>query len=169
MKIELPTPAATRNFGKWLSTRLERGVVISLEGPIGVGKTTLIKGIAEGLKVSEQLTSPTFILFRLLPVTAKNKAQIKWLVHADAYRIKKPSELFDAGLDDYLHDPNTVSIIEWGNKLKGYYVPNLVHVRMNIGSRTEPRSVVFPEKFFGVPDAKFLASIMRSEKHKKPR
>ncbi len=158
MKIELKNPHATRAFGKWLSTRLTRGMVVSLEGPLAAGKTTMIQGVAEGFKISHQLTSPTFILFRLLPITAKNKARIKWLVHADAYRIKKPEELFDAGLDDYLHDPHTVTIIEWGNKLKGYFVPNIVRIVMKIGAGETDRTVTFPEKIFGIPDERVFVA-----------
>jgi len=159
MQIELKNPATTRAFGKWLSTRLAAGMVISLEGPLGAGKTTMIQGAAQGLKIPQQLTSPTFILFRLLPVSAKNRARIKWLVHADAYRIKKPAEIFDAGLDDYLHDPSTVTIIEWGDKLAGYYVPHLVRIKIKMGAGQKTRKVIFPEKILGVPSERDLAVV----------
>ena len=123
MKTNLSNLQDTKHFADFVARKLMPGDVISLEGNLGAGKTTLLQFIASALGISKQTTSPTFILFRVLPLV-KSKRGIKWLVHGDAYRVQRQEELTEAGLNDYLQDPHTVTIIEWGNN-----VPNILPKR----------------------------------------
>jgi len=126
---KIDTPQSMRLFGRQLANKLKAGQVVSLEGPLGAGKTTLMQGIVEGLGITKKITSPTFVLFRVLPLK-KTQRGIKWLVHGDAYRLKKPQEMIQAGLNDYLADPQTVTVIEWGDKLKKILPPRTLHIKI---------------------------------------
>jgi tRNA threonylcarbamoyladenosine biosynthesis protein TsaE len=140
MKITLKNATETRALGKKIAARLRPGMVVSLEGPLGAGKTTLLQGIAQGLGIRQTMTSPTFILFRVLPVKGRS---IKWLVHGDAYRIKRPAEMIEAGLHDYLNDPETVTIIEWGDQIKKV-LKRPVRIKLSPTKEGDNRIVMLP-------------------------
>lgn len=91
---------------------LEGGEVIELVGDVGAGKTTLVRGIAEGLGVDETVQSPSFTISRLYE--AKNDLR---LAHYDFYRIDTPGIMADE-LMESVGDDKTVSIIEWADTVK---------------------------------------------------
>jgi tRNA threonylcarbamoyladenosine biosynthesis protein TsaE len=82
--------------------------IVSLEGPLGAGKTHFVKGIALAMGLDDEVTSPTFTLLQSYGSSEKR------LHHADFYRLQSEAEAFDLGLDDYFAEGLT--IIEWGNK-----------------------------------------------------
>ena len=87
----LETLETTRELGRLLARELPRGAILLLSGPLGAGKTSLVQGLAEGLGITEPITSPTFALAQHYP---QGKPQ---LVHIDLYRLEQPSsadELF---------------------------------------------------------------------------
>lgn len=108
------TAKQTEALGKKLAGVLKGGEVIALQGNLGTGKTTFVKGLAHALKFKQTITSPTFVLFK---VYNNNNKKINQLVHVDCYRVGG-LEIKKAGLDDYLYDPHTVVIIEWSDKIK---------------------------------------------------
>lgn len=97
---------------------MKGGEVIGLSGELGSGKTVFVKGLAEGLKIQEPITSPTFILLREYPSASKSKPLN--LVHIDLYRIREEKEVETIGLSDYLGKPDKVCVIEWPEKAKSY-------------------------------------------------
>ncbi len=101
------TMTAARNF----AGRLRGGEIICLRGDLGAGKTTWVKGLAEGLGVSknESVTSPTFALMHRYPCRIP-------LYHFDCYRIHAPQELQDIGFEEFVHEPGAVSCVEWPEK-----------------------------------------------------
>ncbi len=103
-------------FGKNLATKLNGGDILLLVGELGAGKTTLVKGLATGLKIQFEITSPTFTLMNTYPVDSN---KIKTLVHIDTYRLKDEEELLEIGVEDYLGKTDTVCIIEWPEKIAG--------------------------------------------------
>ncbi|HET9181176.1 MAG TPA: tRNA (adenosine(37)-N6)-threonylcarbamoyltransferase complex ATPase subunit type 1 TsaE [Candidatus Angelobacter sp.] len=105
----------TTDLGRQLADELKPGSVVLLRGDLGAGKTTMVKGIAEGFNAAkaEAVTSPTFTLiheYRGLEVT---------LYHIDLYRIDTQRELDTLALDD-LMEPNTILLIEWGEKFERF-------------------------------------------------
>lgn len=106
IEITCPTADDTRAFGRRLAASLRSGDVLLLKGDLGAGKTVLAGGIAEGLGVEEQVTSPTFVLVRwydgLMP-----------FVHADVYRLGSSAEIEDLDLPDEALDG--VLAVEWGD------------------------------------------------------
>ena len=106
----------TFNFSKNFSKKITGGLVLGLTGNLGAGKTVFTKGIALGLGIKKTITSPTFVLMKVYPV--KRRRQIKFLVHIDAYRIKSARDLAAIGAAEYLDRPDTVTVIEWADKIK---------------------------------------------------
>ncbi|UMP02111.1 tRNA (adenosine(37)-N6)-threonylcarbamoyltransferase complex ATPase subunit type 1 TsaE [Amycolatopsis sp. EV170708-02-1] len=109
MNFAFPTPESTMDFGRELGRSLRAGDLVLLSGPLGAGKTTLTRGIADGLGVGGRVSSPTFVLARVHPAGAAGVA----LVHVDAYRLGGDlSQLDDLDLDTELE--RSALVVEWG-------------------------------------------------------
>ena len=100
--------AATEAAAERLSAHLRRGDLLRLEGPLGAGKTTFVRGLARGLGSSGDVMSPTFQLVRLYPGPLP-------LAHADLYRLERAAELAELGFDELLDEG--VLVVEWGDRL----------------------------------------------------
>lgn len=98
-------------YGKKLGASLEAPVVLELLGDVGAGKTTLTRGIANGLGVTEAITSPSFTISK--EYLGKNYR----LVHYDFYRLADPG-IMSEDLDEAISDPNTITIVEWGESIR---------------------------------------------------
>ena len=108
MNLLLKSPAATRRLGLKLGAAIEPGDFIALTGDLGAGKTVLVKAIAEGAKVPEPATSPTFALVNVY----RGRIQLQ---HLDLYRLTGPAELFALGFDDLLAEA-AATVCEWAEK-----------------------------------------------------
>ena len=106
------SPDETIAFGRKLAATLNSGAIVALAGDLGAGKTQLVKGIASGLGVAQEVTSPTFTLIHEYP---GGKFP---LYHIDLYRLDSPDEVLKIGLDEYL-DSRGVTVIEWADKFAG--------------------------------------------------
>jgi len=105
------SPEETFEFGKEFAAKLAPGDVLALSGDLGAGKTHFVKGLAVGLGIEAEATSPTFTLIHeytggRLP-----------LFHIDLYRLEEPEEALNIGLDEYL-DSKGVTAIEWADKFE---------------------------------------------------
>ena len=103
----------TIRVGRELASTLKDLRMIILHGDLGAGKTTLVKGIAEGLNAATQdeVTSPTFTLIH------EYRGPDVTLYHVDLYRIETQRELDTLGLDELFADEGNLVLIEWGEKL----------------------------------------------------
>lgn len=107
-----------KEFARKTASELKGGDIVGLVGELGAGKTTFTKYLAEALGVAEDIKSPTFILFREYAAGPAAAARgIRKLVHADAYRIEDEDELWSIGFDDLITDPETVTVVEWSDRL----------------------------------------------------
>lgn len=107
--VELATPEEAMEFGRALGQRLRVGDVVLLSGPLGAGKTTMTRGIAEGMGVSGRVSSPTFVLARSHRAGDRGVA----LLHVDAYRLGGDlAQLDDLDLDTDLE--SAAVVVEWG-------------------------------------------------------
>ncbi len=107
----------TKAIGKAIAADISSGALICLHGDLGAGKTTLVKGIAEGLGIANEITSPTFTLMNVYDVRNPQNANVHKIVHIDTYRLKDAAELIAIGVEDYLGEPGVVTIIEWPEKI----------------------------------------------------
>src|SRR5450755_1402025 len=107
-------------LGRELASTLKDARIVILRGDLGAGKTTLVKGIAEGLQAASQedVTSPTFTLIHEFHGPEVN------LYHVDLYRIETEKELATLGLDELFAEEGNLVLLEWGEKF-----PRLVKER----------------------------------------
>jgi len=117
--------AETFEFGRQLAEKLQAGDVLALTGELGSGKTCLVKGIAAGLGVTQEVTSPTFTIIH------EYRGGRLPLVHVDLYRLDKLSEAVNIGIEDYLNGPG-VTVIEWAERIESLLPANTPHVRLSI-------------------------------------
>lgn len=110
MTLSLATAADMEALGERIGGLCHGGEIIALRGGLAAGKTTLTKGIARGLGIAEEVTSPTFTLVNdysgRLP-----------LHHMDAYRLSSAAEFEGLGSDELLSD-GSVSVIEWSERVE---------------------------------------------------
>ncbi len=106
----------TIELGKKIAGDLRGGEIIAVEGPLGAGKTTLVKGIAEGLGVADtsEVRSPTFVLLRTYEGRTSSGAVS--IHHLDAYRLRDGADFDDLGGRDLLGN-DTVLIVEWADRV----------------------------------------------------
>ena len=101
------SPEDTLALGEAWGREAQRGWVIGLSGDLGAGKTQLVKGLARGLDSTARVHSPTFALLN------EYGGGRLTLFHLDLYRLNHPEDVFAAGLEEYLLDPEGVTVVEW--------------------------------------------------------
>lgn len=110
------TPAEMEEIGIDLASVLSDGMIVSLVGALGSGKTTLTKGIAKGLLIVDVIVSPSYMIAR------RYDGRLS-LHHIDAYRLTSLEELLEAGLGEVLPPDVGVSVVEWPDR-----IPTLVEI-----------------------------------------
>lgn len=120
------SPEETVDLGVRLARRLPHPCLLVLQGELGSGKTTLVKGIVSGLGIARQedVTSPSFTLVHEYGTDRK-------IYHADLYRVEGAREQMTLGLEDLLEQEDTL-IVEWGEKLIDHDVDVQVRIRMEL-------------------------------------
>ncbi len=123
--ILLPTPEETEAFGRSLAAQLRPGDVIALFGDLGAGKTTLTRGLLQGLGLEGDVASPTF------PIVQSYEELDPPVWHVDLYRIEDPEEALELGLDEARAD--AALVVEWPERLG----PALWHDALQLCLATE--------------------------------
>jgi tRNA threonylcarbamoyladenosine biosynthesis protein TsaE len=124
----LPDEAATLALGALLGAQLPQSVqpavVVYLEGDLGAGKTTLVRGLLRKVGAGETAKSPTYTLVEPYVISGLN------LYHFDFYRFSVPEEFLDAGLDEYFSDSG-LCLVEWPDRAQPYLPAADLHVRLS--------------------------------------
>lgn len=113
-KIENLHKVAEDILNKIKSIKSNTATVVTLEGDLGTGKTTLTQELALILGVKENVISPTFVIMKKYKV--KDKI-FQYLIHIDAYRLNKASELVNLGWEEILKDKTNLIILEWPSRV----------------------------------------------------
>ena len=108
MDLVSSSAAETERAGMLLGERLHAGDVVLLTGELGAGKTTYVRGTAQGTGSRAPVASPTFQLVRIYPGRVQ-------LAHVDLYRVESSAELRDLGLEDLAQ--HGAVVVEWGDRL----------------------------------------------------
>jgi tRNA threonylcarbamoyladenosine biosynthesis protein TsaE len=122
----------TREFGLEFAKRLKAGDIVALIGDLGTGKTTLTKYIAEGLGVTDRITSPTFTI-----VSEYHTGRLP-LYHFDVYRLESSEELFETGAEEYF-DAGGVCIIEWADQIAEILPDDTICIFLEYGEKEGER------------------------------
>ncbi|MDT3728292.1 tRNA (adenosine(37)-N6)-threonylcarbamoyltransferase complex ATPase subunit type 1 TsaE [Streptomyces sp. DSM 41972] len=125
-ELTVTSPEQMRDLGRRLAKLLRAGDLVLLSGELGAGKTTLTRGLGEGLGVRGAVTSPTFVIARVHPSLGDGPP----LVHVDAYRLPGGlDEMEDLDLDVSL--PESVVVVEWGEGKVEELTEDRLHVSIH--------------------------------------
>jgi tRNA threonylcarbamoyl adenosine modification protein YjeE len=144
MEFQIQDPEQMHQLGLAIAKVLKSGDLLLLNGPLGAGKTTLTRGIGEGLGASGTVQSPTFVLARTHRTAVGPK-----LVHVDAYRLNSALELDDLDIDF----ANSIVVVEWARDYIDGIAEHWLLVDINRDSEDESRLVTisgFGQRWEGV-------------------
>ena len=113
----------TIEYARNLALQAKPGDVYCLDGDLGVGKTVFAKGFAEGLGITEPITSPTFTIMNIY-----EEGRLP-LYHYDVYRIEDESEMDELGYEEYFFGEG-VCLIEWAKQIEDVIPENAVHIEI---------------------------------------
>lgn len=129
-------PAQTKALGRRLAQALGPGDTLALCGDLGSGKTTFVQGVARGLKITEAVTSPTFVLVREYPGRLP-------IYHIDLFRLDRLEDLETIGYDEVVAGQG-VTLIEWAQKMPASLPPDHVELAFEIAGETARRITAIP-------------------------
>ena len=104
----------TQALGRKLAALLPLGSVVALTGDLGCGKTVISRGIARGLGITEPVTSPTFTVAQ-----EYHWGKDSYLYHLDMYRISDENAALAFGIDEFLFNPQAITLVEWPERIAG--------------------------------------------------
>ncbi|MDO8470336.1 MAG: tRNA (adenosine(37)-N6)-threonylcarbamoyltransferase complex ATPase subunit type 1 TsaE [bacterium] len=141
MRYQTKSPRETQQIAGRLAKKIARqkpgkeAVVVGLIGDLGAGKTTFVQGFARALGIRRRMVSPTFTIMRRYRIPRrriKKRAPGSYyqlpisyyqhLVHVDAYRVHKPSELKVIKFESWLRDPAAIVLVEWADLIEKKYL-----------------------------------------------
>ncbi len=120
-------------FGLRLARNLKVGDLVLLTGPLGAGKTTLTRGVGEGLNTIGTVSSPTFVIAR----THQRENGEAPLVHVDAYRLSSPAEFDDLDIDL----ERSITLVEWGRGFTNDLAESWLDIEIDRSSADDERIV----------------------------
>ena len=120
-------------FGLRLARNLKVGDLVLLTGPLGAGKTTLTRGVGEGLNTIGTVSSPTFVIAR----THQRENGEAPLVHVDAYRLSSPAEFDDLDIDL----ERSITLVEWGRGFTNDLAESWLDIEIDRSSADHERIV----------------------------
>ena len=122
----------TEAIGREMAQRLAPGAVVAFTGDLGAGKTAFVRGMAQGLGISQRVTSPTFTIVN------EYEGGTLPLFHFDMYRLRDADDLFDIGWEDFLRRGG-VCAVEWSETIQEALEPDTIYVDIRRGAETNQR------------------------------
>lgn len=143
MSVVIKTIEELFSFARDFTLKLEPkkgATIIALDGDLGAGKTAFVKKVAEFLAIEEELTSPTFVIQKEYIV--QKHSFFKKLIHIDAYRLEKSSDLEYLGWEENIQNPENIICIEWPSEVEGINMPEKIQVSIEIQSDKSRRITI---------------------------
>ncbi len=123
MKIITKNYEETQQAGELLAKEIKKTpLVVALEGDLGAGKTTFIQGMARGMGIKEQITSPTFVIMKRYGLSDG------FFYHLDCYRLNSSKDVLDLGFKEIIR-PGNIIVIEWAEKIKDILPENTLWLK----------------------------------------
>jgi len=116
------------DFGQKFAEKIQTPQVIELVGDVGAGKTTFVRGLAQGLKIKEPVISPSFTISKSYAFQKDGAEKI--LTHYDFYRLPEPG-LMSEDLDESISNPDAVTIVEWADSVQDFLPENRIKIQIN--------------------------------------
>ena len=127
------SPAETRQAGARLAAELDPEAVVALHGGLGSGKTTFVQGLAAGLGLEDEVTSPTFALIHEYGRPAR-------LFHLDCYREPSIDRWIGLGVSEYFA-AGAIAVVEWPDTIAGLLPPETLHLHFDLGPTPAERLI----------------------------
>lgn len=145
ISIESHSERQTMSFAATLAQSLRAGDVVTLDGPLGSGKTAFVRGLASGLGLDAgAVSSPTFVICQEYTGSGGAGDSLT-LVHIDAYRLSGPEELETIGWSELLHDRDAVIAIEWPSRIAAALPEQRIDITFeHLGSESREITLVAP-------------------------
>ncbi|MEK7139014.1 MAG: tRNA (adenosine(37)-N6)-threonylcarbamoyltransferase complex ATPase subunit type 1 TsaE [Patescibacteria group bacterium] len=126
----------TRKIARDLALRVvkvKNPVTIALEGELGAGKTTFVKGFAKALGIKTKIKSPTFTLMKKYPVKLMGLSayELTSLIHLDCYRVRDHRDLATLDLKSIFNSPENIVLIEWPERVSKILPKKLIRVHID--------------------------------------
>jgi len=139
IKYTIKTLADTKKLAKKIANQLKGGEVIGFTGNLGAGKTTFIQFLAKALGVKQVVNSPTFNIIKIYPINPipLKKVGVWSLIHIDAYRLNSAEELKALGVEEFVDNPKTITVIEWMDKVKEVLPKNMMVIKISLKKNKE--------------------------------
>jgi len=151
------SPSQTQSLAKKLAivilreerkeNRGQKAFLVGLEGDLGGGKTTFLKGFAQVFGIKEKVLSPTFVVMRKFQLNNLKVLQFNNFYHIDCYRIEKPEEILTLGFKKIISNPKNIVCIEWADKIKKILPKKTLWIKFEIKNK-EQRKITF--SFFNI-------------------
>lgn len=155
MKVVTSSGYQTIELGKRFARILGTKDVVLLEGDLGGGKTTFVKGILKGFNSFQEVLSPSFTLVR------EYKVKPCRIYHIDLYRIDKLRDVFSLGIEDYLYGQGCITLVEWGEKLESI-LPRYLKIKFSYLGEKQ-RKIIFSARGYPKHKSERLKEFIRSK------
>jgi len=133
----------TLQFARKYARGLKPGQILGLIGELGAGKTLFTKGLADGLGINQNVSSPTFNLMRLYAINnPKANKEIKKFCHIDAYRVESEYEVIDVGVEDFMGQSDSITVIEWADRIQDILPRRTIYINFEIKGNTRRKITI---------------------------
>ena len=140
--MKILTDKDMKNFGARFAKNLRGGEIIELIGDVGAGKTTFVKGLAQGLKITDDVQSPSFTLSRIY--AARDDLTLS---HYDFYRLADAG-IMSLEIAESVDDARNITVVEWGESVREVLPRSRIVIRINYLPDVGREVVMeIPEKF----------------------
>lgn len=133
----IETQKIAHDFVTALNPYRDRAMVVGLYGDLGSGKTSFTQGIAKSFGVSENVTSPTFVIEKIYELVGK---KFTHMIHIDAYRLERSEELQHLGWQEVLADFNNLVLIEWPERVQDI-MPQHIQIHFKTLEKPDSREI----------------------------